>query len=80
MEDPFYFSGQSSKSQKSEQVSAILTHGVGKITKDGKKPQYRVKDPIAALPPNAIVAHLKEGMEAIHLFSGRTEYHFLCMR
>lgn len=70
------FSGQGSKSQRSEQVSALLTHGVGKVTKDGKKPQQLIKDPIAELPPNSIVAHLKEGMEAIHLYSGRFTWLF----
>ena len=47
-------------------VAKVLGKVSEKATKDGRRPANVTR------PPNAIVAHLKEGMEAIHLYTGRS--------
>ncbi|GMH45150.1 hypothetical protein BSKO_13107 [Bryopsis sp. KO-2023] len=60
------------KPQSKDAVSKAINRVAEKATESGRSSGGLPKDPVAALPPNAIVAHLKEGIEAIHLYSGRT--------
>lgn len=54
------------KSCEQDAVAKVIGTMSNKATKDG-----RASSP-EAMPPNAIVAHLKEGIEAVHLYTGRT--------
>ena len=38
----------------------------------GHSPGRQAREDQASAPPNVLVAHLEEGMEAVHLYSGRT--------
>lgn len=56
---------------KSVSVGGIIAD---KLSSDGtnKKKADPWFNPVTSLPANSIVAHLKEGIEVIHLYTGRT--------
>lgn len=60
--------------KNSKRVTEVLKNTMEKATASKKSESVLKKDPFSSLPPNAIVAHLKEGIEAIHLYSGTYDH------
>ena len=59
-------------SNESQDAKLILALQVAKLAVKGGAPERDATSKHAYQAPNVLVAHLEEGIEAVHLYSGRT--------